>query len=279
MAMVGCTIVFGQGEGLIVKRYSDTCCIINECERYACWLVSQHSKLYFDLNNDGVDDYRIERLWEKYSGFFFRLIANDQKYNEYYPWLLDNPPIRNAVDNRYHWIKYGERIDLIPENAWYWKSDDAVPGSGSTPTGLFYAAFRMPAEGDSGYYYGWMRFLRENEMYPNQCQLVRLTIEESALCTIPNHPLSVGQTRIDGVEEPRVWLLYRPEYLLIRTEGNEVASAAAVDMAGRTVATAESLADGMAKLEMQHCAAGVYVAVVRLKSGKTVSRKFVHWQH
>lgn len=76
-----------------------------------------------------------------------------------------------------------------------------------------------------------------------------------------------------------VWLLYRPEYLLIRTEGNEVTSAAAVDMAGRTVATAESFADGMAKLEMQHCATGVYVAVVRLKSGKTVSRKFVHWQH
>lgn len=88
-----------------------------------------------------------------------------------------------------------------------------------------------------------------------------------------------GQTRIDGVEEPRVWLLYRPEYLLIRTEGSEVTSAAAVDMAGRTVATAESYADGMAKLEMQHCATGVYVAVVRLKSGKTVSRKYVHWQH
>ena len=73
--------------------------------------------------------------------------------------------------------------------------------------------------------------------------------------------------------------LLRPEYLLIRTEGNEVTSAAAVDMAGRTVATAESLADGMAKLEMLRCAAGVYVAVVRLKSGKTVSRKFMHWQH
>ncbi len=76
-----------------------------------------------------------------------------------------------------------------------------------------------------------------------------------------------------------VWLLYRPEYLLKRTEGNEVTSAAAVDMAGRTVATAESFANGMAKLEMQRCATGVYVAVVRLKSGKTVSRKFVHWQH
>lgn len=76
-----------------------------------------------------------------------------------------------------------------------------------------------------------------------------------------------------------VWLLCRPEYLLIRTDGNEVTSAAAVDMAGRTVATAESFANGMAKLEMHRCATGVYVAVVRLKSGKTVSRKFVHWQH
>ena len=52
-----------------------------------------------------------------------------------------------------------------------------------------------------------------------------------------------------------------------------------VDMARRTVATAESFANGMAKLEMHRCATGVYVAVVRLKSGKTVCRKFVHWQH
>jgi len=192
--------------------------------------------------------------------------------------VLDNPPIRNAVDGQAHWIKYGERIDLLPENAWHWKSDNAVPGSGSAPSGLYYAAIRMPAEGDSSYYYGWVRFLREYGVNSNQRQYIRVTIEESALCTIANHPLSVGQTRIDGDAEPRVWLLHRPEYLLVRAEEGEVVNAVVVDMAGRTVATTESFMNGMAKLGMGHCAAGVYVAMVRLKSGKTMSRKFLHWQ-
>ena len=87
-----------------------------------------------------------------------------------------------------------------------------------------------------------------DEIHPYQRQFVRLTIEESALCTIPNHPLSVGQTRIDGVEEPRGWLLYRPDYLLIHTEGDEIASAMAVDMSGRIAATTENSENGMALL-------------------------------
>jgi len=70
LAVMGCTIAHGQGEGLIVKRYSDTCCILSEGVRWSWWPVSQHSELYFDLNNDGADDYRIEYNWKKYSGFF-----------------------------------------------------------------------------------------------------------------------------------------------------------------------------------------------------------------
>lgn len=56
-----------------------------------------------------------------------------------------------------------------------------MPGTERPMSGTYYAAVRMPAQGDSGYYYGWVRFTMEAGVDQRRNEMVRVTVAESAL--------------------------------------------------------------------------------------------------
>ncbi|MBR1835510.1 MAG: T9SS type A sorting domain-containing protein [Bacteroidales bacterium] len=291
-AMLGCIVAQGQTDSLIVKEYDDSCwmAFVNpDTDWNPGWkCISGRLQINIDIDNDGTDDYYLGAFWDHFGKHLhFILKAKDLQYTEFYPQSLNNPPLRNAV-NGLRAVSYGDMIEMLPETIWSWKTDCIMPGTEQPMSGTYYAAVRMPARGDSGYYYGWVRFTMEAGVDQRQNEMVRVTVAESALSTIADLPLRVGmilheEDCVLSVNEasgmPDVEIERIVGKLLVRAKTGEIACATVVDMTGKVVSSTESDGTNVVELAVHGLTSGVYIVVVQMKDGTLASRKFVHSSH
>ena len=255
--------IVSQNNGFIVKRYypaltEQDCGPMQQVpSAHSAWWT-----LSLDLDDDGSTD--VYFLRHVYNQTQFSIEVTTPYYSQYGPSTF--------------YGHYSKNISEIGSNQW--RSGFNFYGTYSTDEGLGYFAVRKKIGDD--YYYGWVF-----AYYFCNHRSANFQIFSSAMCTVPNRHIFLGQIDINedfptlGDEASSdVWYFCQGSYTFLRcSKSLQFASVEVYDTRGVRVNVIEdfnSPGKDWVDISLENHPAGLYIARYRLTDGQEGCVKIIH---